>query len=73
MRRNTEKLRSHRRCDGGFRCRIMYFATVACETEIPSFINSPSMRGAPQRGLARLILRMRSRTSPDTDGRPQRW
>jgi hypothetical protein len=41
MRRCTEKLRSHRRCDGGFRRRIMYFATVACKTEIPSFINFP--------------------------------
>ena len=30
----------------------------------------PCMRGAPQRGLARLILWMRSRTSRDTDGRP---
>jgi len=29
------------RCEGGFRCRTIYFATVACETWIPSFINSP--------------------------------
>jgi len=31
------------------------------------------MRGAPQRGLARLIFRIRLRTSGDTDGRPSRW
>ncbi len=24
-------------CDGGFRCRTMYLATVACETVTPSF------------------------------------
>src|SRR5258706_317788 len=28
-------------CEGGFRCWTIYFATVACETWIPSFINSP--------------------------------
>ena len=47
----------------------MYFATVDCETSIPSFSSSPWMRGAPQR-LARLILRMRSLTSRETAGRP---
>src|SRR5216683_5783419 len=31
------------------------------------------MRGAPQRGLARLIFRIRLRTSGDTHGRPSRW
>ncbi len=31
------------------------------------------MRGAPQRGLARLIFRIRFRTSLDTEGRPSRW
>ena len=31
------------------------------------------MRGAPQRGLARLIFRIRFRTSGDTHGRPSRW
>jgi hypothetical protein len=31
------------------------------------------MRGAPQRGLARLIFRIRFRTSGDTRGRPSRW
>src|SRR5487761_1090729 len=31
------------------------------------------MRGAPQRGLARFILRSRSRTSPGTEGRPLRF
>ena len=28
-------------CEGGFRRRTMYFATVACEMIIPSFSNSP--------------------------------
>jgi len=31
------------------------------------------MRGAPQRGLARLIFRIRLRTSGATHGRPSRW
>jgi len=34
--------------------------------------SSPWMRGAPQRELARLIFRMRFRTSLDTEGRPSR-
>ena len=57
-------------CDGGFRCRTMYFASVACDTCRPSFNSSPAMRGAPQPWLARLIRRSSSATSPDTDGRP---
>ncbi len=56
--------------EGGFRCRTMYLATVACDTGIPSFRSSPWIRGAPNRGLARVIFRMRFRTSGDTDGRP---
>ena len=28
-------------CDGGLRCRTMYFETVACETVRPSFSSSP--------------------------------
>src|SRR5436190_6246931 len=35
----------------------MYFEPVACETVRPSFSSSPWIRGAPQRGLARLIRR----------------
>ena len=41
-----------------------------CDTCRPSFNSSPAMRGAPQPGLARLIRRSSSATSPDTDGRP---
>jgi hypothetical protein len=48
----------------------MYFATVGCETVMPSFSSSPWMRGAPHSGFARLICRMRSRTSFGTAGRP---
>jgi hypothetical protein len=36
----------------------------------PSLRNSPWMRGAPQSGLSRLILRISLRTSFDTGGRP---
>ena len=39
-------------CDGGPRCRIMYFDTVASETSMPSFRSSPCIHGAPQSGLA---------------------
>jgi hypothetical protein len=28
-------------CEGGLPCRTMYFATVAWETSIPIFTNSP--------------------------------
>jgi hypothetical protein len=51
----------------------MYLATVACEISIPSFNSSPWIRGAPHRGLARVILRIRFRTSPGTEGRPLRF
>src|SRR5271155_246732 len=51
----------------------MYLATVASDTSNPSFNSSPWMRGAPQRGLAILILRIRSMTSLDTEGRPRGW
>jgi hypothetical protein len=53
-------------CEGGLRWRTMYFATVACKCSIPSVSNSPWMRGAPHRGSARLIHRIRSRTSGAT-------
>jgi hypothetical protein len=39
-------------------------------TPMPSFNSSPAMRGAPQPGLARLIRRRISATSPGTEGRP---
>jgi hypothetical protein len=50
--------------------RIMYFATVAWLTSMPSLRSSPWMRGAPHSGLALFICRIRSRTSRPTDGRP---
>src|SRR6266478_7466593 len=59
-------------CDGGLRGRTMYFDTVACETVRPSFNSSPWILGVPQRGLARLIRRIRSRSSVPSLGRPRR-
>src|SRR5438876_3530095 len=59
-------------CDGGRRGRTMYFETVASDTVRPSFSSSPWIRGAPQSGLARLIRRIRSRTSVLITGRPDR-
>src|SRR5438552_4813103 len=50
----------------------MYFETVACDTVRPSFNSSPWILGAPQRGLARLIWRIRSRRSLPIAGRPHR-
>jgi hypothetical protein len=41
--------------DGGFWLRTIYFDTAAWETSMPSFSNSPWIRGAPQRiGLRHL-------------------
>src|SRR6058998_904820 len=48
----------------------MYFAMVGSVISIPSFSNSPRVRGAPQRGLLRLSIRIRCRISCDTLGRP---
>src|SRR6059036_184414 len=48
----------------------MYFETVACETVRPSFNSSPWILGAPQSGFARLICRIRSRSSLPIAGRP---
>jgi hypothetical protein len=45
---------------------------VDCAISIPSFSNSPRMRGAPQSLLSRLIVRTRSRISAATEGRPTR-
>jgi hypothetical protein len=50
--------------------KTMYLATVACDSSNPSFNSSPWMRGAPHRGLAKLILRIRAMTSRDTEGLP---
>jgi hypothetical protein len=46
---------------------------VACESSIPSFNNSQWMRGAPRRRLAKLIVRIRSRTSPVITGGVSRF
>src|SRR5882757_9124964 len=45
-------------------------ATLVSPTSMPSLSNSPWMRGAPQSGFSRLILRISWRTSFDTAGRP---
>jgi hypothetical protein len=49
-----------------------YLPTVAWLTSMPSLSNSPWMRGAPQRGLAELIRRIRSRISGFVLERPDR-
>jgi hypothetical protein len=46
------------------------FADAAFPTLIPSLSNSPWMRGAPQVGFSRHILRIRSRTSQGSLGFP---
>jgi hypothetical protein len=48
---------------GGLRLRTMYLLTLLSPTLMPSLSNSPWMRGAPQVGFSRHILRIRSRTS----------
>jgi hypothetical protein len=57
-------------CGKHLRLRTMYFSTVDFATSIPIFASSPTIRGDPQSGLAEDILRIRSRTSPETVGRP---
>ena len=56
-------------CDGGFLRRGMYFDTVAWETRMPSFSNSPWMRGAPHM-LAVAMRLISARTSGSILGRP---
>ncbi len=64
--RNVRQVR-----DGGVRGRrLRYFATVAWEISRPSMRSSPWMRGAPQRGFAACIWRIRVRRSAATAGRP---
>ena len=46
----------------------MYFETAAWLISMPSFNNSPCIRGAPQGGLARDIVRINSRISGETLG-----
>ncbi len=57
-------------CDGGFGCRTRYLVTVAWLTSIPSFNNSPWMRGAPHNRFSRLIRWMSLRISFEICGRP---
>jgi hypothetical protein len=45
---------------------------VACDTSMPSFCNSPWMRGAPQSGFASRIRRIRTLRSDASAGRPMR-
>jgi hypothetical protein len=60
-------------CEGGLRSRTMYFAIVDSASSNPGFKSSPWMCGAPQRGLARLILWIRAITSREIEGRPCVW
>src|SRR5215467_1658381 len=57
-------------CDGGFGCRTMYLLTEDSEIWIPSLRSSLWILGAPQPTLSRLRVRMRSRVSLGTAGRP---
>src|SRR5712691_11920178 len=57
-------------CDGGLRQRTMYLLTLVSPMSMPSLSNSPWMRGAPQVGFSRHILRIRSRTSRGSVGLP---
>ena len=50
----------------------MYLVTLLSAMLMPSLSSSPWMRGAPQRGFSRHILRIRSRTSGEMTGRPGR-
>src|SRR5260370_188025 len=59
-------------CEGGLLRRTMYLLTLVSPTSMPSLRSSPWMRGAPQSGFSRLILRISLRISFDTGGRP-RW
>jgi len=56
--------------EGGFCERTMYFSTVDFATTIPRLPSSPMIRGDPHVGLALDILRISSRISVATCGRP---
>jgi hypothetical protein len=45
--------------------------TLVSPMSIPSLSNSPWIRGAPQRGCSRLIVRIKARISFGTAGRPR--
>jgi len=57
-------------CDGGFGCRIMYLETEALEILMPSLRSSLWILGVPQPTLSRLRVRISSRVSFATHGRP---
>src|SRR5450631_2329558 len=56
--------------EGAFLDRTRYLSTVDFAILMPSFSNSPTMRGVPHSGLAPETLRMSSRTSSLISGRP---
>ncbi len=59
-------------CDGAVPRPGRYRDTVRSETTIPSFSNSPWIRGAPQRWFSVAIRRMRARRSASMRGLPGR-
>jgi hypothetical protein len=59
-------------CDGAVRRSGRYCDTVRSETTIPSFSNSPWIRGAPQRWFSVAIRRMRARICESIHGLPGR-
>ena len=56
--------------DGGFRRRTPDLLRLVSPASIPGFSISPWMRGAPHGGFSRLVLRISSRASFETGGRP---
>jgi hypothetical protein len=61
--------KTHQEGEDGRRGRTRYFSTVDFATTIPSFRNSPRIRGDPHRGLAAEISRISSRISLAIAGR----
>jgi hypothetical protein len=59
-------------CDGALNRSHRYRDTVRSETVMPSFTNSPWIRGAPQRRFSVAMRRMRARTSATMRGLPGR-
>src|SRR5260370_22621328 len=55
-------------CEGGLPRWTMYLLTLVSPISIPSLRSSPWMRGAPQIGFSRLILRIRLQISFDPYG-----
>ena len=53
-------------CDGGLLRLAMHLATEVWPISMPSLRSSPWIRGAPQRGLARLVSRINWRISSGT-------